>query len=88
MVRDRIKKTGEFDDGLEYPASSMLDLAKAGDNQRKILMNAPFWKLGTPTYHVPTKSILFDPRNIDNEGNMIIDWDNPFIFLNGGLLKK
>lgn len=88
MVRDRVKKEGSYDTGMEYPASSMLELARAGDDQRKILMNAPFWKLGTPTYHVPTKSTLFDPRNIDNEGNMIIDWDNPFIFLNGGLLKN
>lgn len=58
----------------------MLELARAGERRRKALYGAPVWKLGTPTFNTPTKSILFDPTIIDNEGRMIVDWDNSNIF--------
>jgi hypothetical protein len=58
----------------------MLELARAGEKQRKALYGAPIWKLGTPTFDTPTKSLLFDPTIINNKGKMIIDWGSPNIF--------
>lgn len=58
----------------------MLELSRAGEKQRKALYGAPVWKLGTTTFETPTKSLLFDPTIINNEGKMIIDWGSPNIF--------
>lgn len=33
-----------------------------------------------PSYKVPTKSVLFDPKIIDSSGKMHVDWSNPNIF--------
>lgn len=33
-----------------------------------------------PSYKVPTKSVLFDPKIIDSFGKMHIDWGNPDIY--------
>lgn len=84
MVTDYKKKYGLYDDYSESVASSILDLARAGEHERKVLFNAPVWKLSTPTFNTPTKSILFDPSIINNEGRMIIDWRDPNIFRSFG----
>lgn len=62
----------------------MLELARAGEKERKALYGAPVRKLGTPTFDTPTKSLLFDPRIINRDGRMVIDWSNPDIFKNLG----
>ena len=85
MVEERINKAVREgfpieDDGAESFASSMLDLRRAGDIERKALFNQPFWLLRTPTYDVPVKSTLFNPTIIDKFGKMYIDWSNPNIF--------
>lgn len=50
--------------------------------------NAPAFLLKDGSMAVPTKSILFNPQTINNEGQMIIDWNNPYIFKKGGQLKN
>lgn len=49
--------------------------------------DVPAFMLTEPTMHVPTKASIFDPRRLTEDGRMIIDWSNPFIFNRGGSLK-
>lgn len=80
MVTESRAASGQQDDWNEELATSMLDLARAGDKTRKSLFNAPVWLLKSPTYHVPTKATVFDPSIIDNTGKMHIDWSDSNIF--------
>lgn len=64
----------------DEPATSMLDLANAGDRSRKTLLNAPVWLLKSPTFFTPTKATVFNPTIIDKLGKMHIDWSNPNVF--------
>ena len=80
MVTEYKKRNNIPDDYSETMATSMLDLAKAGETQRKTLWNAPYWLLKSPTFHVPTKSTIFNPQIIDKFGKMHIDWNNPDVY--------
>lgn len=67
--------------------NSILQLKRATQNAE--LINAPVWKITKGTEVVPTKSSVFNPTILDNEGNMLINWANPNIYYkNGGSISK
>lgn len=76
-----------FSSGTPRPAKSILDLART--KERAILTDAPVWKITQGTEIVPTKSELFNPNILDENGIMQINWNNPNIyFKNGGSISN
>lgn len=60
--------------------STPLALVRAGDKEVKHLSTGPVYKVTSPTFHVPTRSVAFNPTIIDRFGKMHIDWKNPNIY--------
>lgn len=84
MVYDKLRVETE-----DKPAFSMLDLSKAGDKETKTLLDAPVWRLKSPTFQTPTKSTVFNPYIIDSEGKMHINWNDILIqHRYGGKMEK